>query len=359
MVLNIVNINQTQMKRKLLKCTLFLFLLFSTLSYGQAKAVSISGIITGNIKDNFVHLYYNKTEDSVKIIDHKFEFKVAVKDTTAAWIGINSSSNAPLFYIENNNFQMQISVEDIVKNGKPAQKMNINAIKGSHSLPMQEEYKNFYQANVGKTDFNKILYSKLKVFLKKHSAHPFSGAVLAELALMNPILTKKELTELLALIDPTKQNEQDLKLFNKGIANLDLYGVGKTFPDFNLPDQTGNTVSLKSYKGKVILIDFWASWCAPCRKKNPELIDLKQQFASANFDIIGISIDDNKKSWQTAIIKDKLLWTNVLDTNQNLKKTLGIEHIPYNYLLDEKGTIIGVNVEIPELKKIISGLKSS
>ncbi|WP_431241756.1 redoxin domain-containing protein [Flavobacterium sp. P21] len=353
------------MKRKLLKCVLLVFILFSPLCYGQnialnkPKSFKILGIIKGNIKDNYVHLYFNKIEDSVKIIDNTFEFNGVVKDTTTAWIGINSSSNAPLFYIENNNYEMQITVEDIVKNGKPAQKMNIDAIKGSSSFIIQEEYKKFYQANVGKSDFNKTLYSKLKIFLKKHSAHPFSGAILAELALMNPILNQKELNELFILIDSTKQNEQDLKLFKKGIANLDLYGIGKSFPDFNLPDQTGNIISLKNYKGKFILIDFWASWCAPCRKKNPELVDLKHQFASSNFDIIGISIDDNKKSWQGAIIKDKSLWTNVLDANQNFKKTLGIEHIPYNYLLDDKGTIIAVNVEISELRKIVSALKSS
>jgi len=194
----------------------------------------------------------------------------------------------------------------------------------------------------------------LASFLKQHRIHPFSGAILAELAMVNPILNKKELSTLYALLDVTKQADQNLSLFKKGIDRLGTYAVGKPFVDFELPDQNGAMVNIRKFNGKFVLIDFWASLCGPCRKKSPELIELKQQFAAGNFEIIGISIDKNKKQWNAAIAKDKLDWVNLLEQDQKIENSLGIENIPYNYLIDEKGIIIGINLSSTEIMNILS-----
>ncbi|MEN2399050.1 redoxin domain-containing protein [Flavobacterium sp. MC2016-06] len=312
------------------------------------------GTVKGDITDDFAYLYYNDIQDSVKIVNKQFEFKGTVNDTVVAKIYLQSAANAPQFYLENNNIALNISVEKILKDGKSIQTMHIDSIKGSYSLELQKQYLNFYQSNTSKKDFSKLLYSELTVFFNKHRTHPFSGAILAELALVNPILNKEQLTTLYSILDTTKQDSQYLNLYKKGIEKLDTYAVGKPFLDFELQNQNGNTVHLKEYKGKIVLIDFWASWCAPCRKKNPELIDLKQQFAAANFEIIGISRDKNKKQWISAIAKDKLDWVNLLDEDQKMENTMGIENIPYNYLLDEKGIIIGVNLDLKDIKQILS-----
>lgn len=198
------------------------------------------------------------------------------------------------------------------------------------------------------------MYAKLTVFLKKHRSHPFSGAILAELAMVNPVLNKKELNTLYSVLDITKQNDQYLMLFKKGIDRLGTFAVGKPFLNFELPDQNGPLVDLKKFNGKIVLNDFWASWCAPCRKKSPELIALKQQFAGVNFEIVGISIDKNKEQWNGAIAKDKLDWVNLLDQDQKIKTSIGIENIPYNYLIDDKGIIVGINLSVTEINKILS-----
>jgi len=349
---------------KTLKLILF-FVALNTSIHSQTtadrtvKAFTLKGSVKGDVTDSFAYLYYGDIQDSIKIENKQFEFKGSVKDTVVAKIYLPSAANAPQFYLENNAITINISVDKALKDGKSIQTMHIDTVKGSYSSELQKEYLNFYKSNVGKKDFSKLLYSKLASFFSRHRSHPFTGAILAELALINPILDKQQLTALYSILDISRQDSQYLKLYKKGIEKFDTYAVGKPFLDFKLPDQNGNLIGLEKYKGKIVLIDFWASWCAPCRKKNPELIGLKQQFASDNFEIIGISRDKNKKQWVAAIAKDQLNWTNLLDQDQKMEDTMGIENIPYSYLLDEKGIIIGVNLTAEEIRKTVSdSLKS-
>lgn len=344
------------MKLKTAKWMLLIFIFINAAIYSQntAKTFIIKGNIKGDNTNDFAYLYYKDIQDSVKIINKQFEFKGSVKDTAVAKIYLPSAVNAPQFYLENNTINISVSVDKTIKDGKSIQTMHIDTIKGSYSLELQKQYLNFYKSNSTKKDFNSLLYSELNVFFTKHRSHPFSGAILAELAFINPILNKQQLTKLYSILDISKQDDQYLKLYQKGIEKLDIYAVGKPFLDFKLPNQNGNLIDLKDFKGKIVLVDFWASWCAPCRKKNPELMSLKQQFSNADFEIIGISRDKNKKQWISAIAKDKLEWTNLLDEDQKMENTMGIENIPYNYLLDEKGIILGVNLPIEKIAQILN-----
>ncbi|MTD72538.1 DUF4369 domain-containing protein [Flavobacterium sp. LC2016-13] len=204
-------------KIKAAKWTLSIFIFATACLYSQNISKSnlsiykIHGTIKGDITDKFAYLYYNNVEDSVKIVNNNFEFKGTLSDTVSAQVYIKSAENAPQFYLENNNIDIQISANKVNKDGKSVEIMHIDGIKGSHSSEIQQEYLNFYQLNSGKKDFNKVLYSKLTVFLKKHRSHPFSGAILAELAMVNPILSKKELNTLYSALDITKL-EKTVKL---------------------------------------------------------------------------------------------------------------------------------------------------
>lgn len=143
---------------------------------------------------------------------------------------------------------------------------------------------------------------------------------------------------------------------------LEVYtktGVGRLLPDFELPDTASAPVRLSDFRGKYILVDFWASWCGPCRMQHPYLLEARQRFADAGFDIIGVSLDDSKKDWLKAIQQDKLPWTNVSDlkgSKDGIAKRLFIEGIPDNFLLDPEGTIIARNLSgrklLQELEKI-------
>jgi peroxiredoxin len=119
--------------------------------------------------------------------------------------------------------------------------------------------------------------------------------------------------------------------------------VGKDAPEFSLPDVNGKNVSLASFKGKYVLVDFWASWCAPCRGENPNVVKAFQQFKNKNFTVLGVSLDKKKEPWIQAIRDDQLAWTQISDLKFWNSKAVDIfkfEGIPFNILVDPQGKIV-------------------
>jgi peroxiredoxin len=118
----------------------------------------------------------------------------------------------------------------------------------------------------------------------------------------------------------------------------------KAAPNFTLPDTSGKPVSLSSFKGKYVLVDFWASWCKPCRMENPNVVKAYNQYKDKNFTVLGVSLDKDKNAWVDAIKQDSLTWTHVSDLqywNSAVVPLYGFDGIPYNVLLDPNGIIIG------------------
>jgi peroxiredoxin len=119
--------------------------------------------------------------------------------------------------------------------------------------------------------------------------------------------------------------------------------VGKAAPDFSMPDVNGKNISLASFKGKYVLVDFWASWCAPCRGENPNVVRAYQQFKNRNFTVLGVSLDKKKEPWVQAIKDDQLNWTQISDLKFWNSKAVDIfkfEGIPFNILVDPQGKIV-------------------
>ena len=129
-------------------------------------------------------------------------------------------------------------------------------------------------------------------------------------------------------------------------STIKKVAISQPAPSFSVPDTAGNTVKLEQFRGKYVLIDFWASWCPPCRAANPELLKLYEQFAQRGFTIVGISVDDDRISWRTAIETDRLPWVNLSNLNgwDELTEIYGVKAVPQNFLLDTNGIIIEKNI---------------
>ena len=119
--------------------------------------------------------------------------------------------------------------------------------------------------------------------------------------------------------------------------------VGKPAPEIIMPDPSGKEVKLSSFKGKYVLVDFWASWCRPCREENPNVVSAFQKFRNKNFTILGVSLDKNKESWTKAIMKDGLTWSHISDLQEWYSPVVGLYEfngIPFNVLVNPEGKIV-------------------
>ena len=128
--------------------------------------------------------------------------------------------------------------------------------------------------------------------------------------------------------------------------------VGKQAPEISLPDTEGKFISLSSYKGKYVLVDFWASWCGPCRHENPNVVEAFTKFKNKNFTILGVSLDNKKEAWEKAIVDDNLNWTHISDLkhwNSEVVPLYKIQGIPFNVLVDPNGMVVAENLRGPGL----------
>jgi peroxiredoxin len=135
--------------------------------------------------------------------------------------------------------------------------------------------------------------------------------------------------------------------------------VGTQAIDFTQNDTTGNPVTLSSFRGKYVLVDFWASWCRPCRQENPNVLAAYKQYNTRNFTVLGVSLDRARQPWIQAIQEDGLTWTHVSDLkfwNNEVAAKYKIQQIPQNLLLDPSGKIIGKNLRGPDLQARLKGI---
>ena len=193
-------------------------------------------------------------------------------------------------------------------------------------------------------------------FIKSHPASYVTPYLIAQ------VQYGKEAEELEALVgglDPKLDSVETVVMIKEQIVKLKKVAVGQTAPDFTQNDANGNPVKFSDVysKNKLTLLDFWASWCGPCRGENPNVVAVYNEFSKKGFTVFGVSLDRDKDAWIKAIADDKLTWTHVSDLAywQNaVAQTYAIQSIPSSLLVDQTGKIIAKNKRGDELKKFVA-----
>jgi len=278
------------------------------------------------------------------------------------------------FYLENSEISVEGTLDSLFK----------AKVTGSKT---QDEYQSFIDSNKPLSDAYSSLYSEYqtatqsgdaskvaeiekkadeiqkqmidnqKNFVINNPSSYVSPSILASLAYD---MEASEIESIINKFDTTIVKLPQVAALMERVQVMKKVEVGQKAPDFTMNDVDGKPVSLSSKIGsKLLLVDFWAAWCGPCRQENPNVVKVYNEFKKKGFEIFGVSLDQDRGDWVKAISDDKLTWTHVSDLqywNNAAAKLYAVQSIPANFLLDETGTIIGKNLRGEDLRNKVNEL---
>ena len=300
----------------------------------EKKGYVIDGQVT-DVKDGMMYLkkYVGKSfvdVDSTAIVDGKFKFEGVISEALAHGLTTRKESSRPMvFFLENN--AMNITMNE---SGKEM------TITGS-------EANDIYLRNA------KITRAKGYSLDSLLAAHPSSPvAAYFEVKDFAYKLDLEGMKAVRAKLDASLAGSEYVNQIESMISRMEKVQVGSVAPDFTLPDVDGNPVSLSSFRGKYVLVDFWAAWCPDCRKENPNIVAAWEKYKDKNFAVLGVSLDRKRDQWLAAIEKDNLTWTQVSDLkywDSEAAVLYCIRWIPMSFLIDPEGKIVAIGLEGEEL----------
>ena len=172
-------------------------------------------------------------------------------------------------------------------------------------------------------------------------------------------LDLEQLQTLRNKLDESLDGNLYVKQLQDLIAKKEAVQVGKIAPDFTLPDPDGNAVSLKDFRGKYVLVSFWAGWCPDCRRENPFIVEAYNKYKNKNFTVLGVSIDRNRDTWLKTVEQQGLVWTQVSDLKywqSDVVELYAIRWVPTGILLDPDGKILNISLNEDELVKNLASV---
>ena len=252
------------------------------------------------------------------------------------------------------NGQKSSILSDLMKPyNEQAQEVRIRYTNASDSLKKDQEFISTLNNQMG--EIKKKLDAELILFIKKNinSMEGLDALIIYE----GQNKGASDIESLFNLLSPGIRKTSVGESFHNNILSAKKTAIGSVAPDFSQNDVNEKPIKLSDFKGQYVLVDFWASWCGPCRVENPVVVEAYQTFKSKNFTVLGISLDNKKDAWINAINKDRLEWSNVSDLKgwkNEVAQMYGVVSIPHNLLIDPQGKIIAKNLRGEDLKQKLS-----
>lgn len=317
------------------------FLLVGALcSCNQEPSYTIDGKINVNTGTVYLKNFRNKmffTLDSAKIENGAFNFSgsVARPDMFGLATNRNESFHPYFIFLENSRIQVEIDTADT----------HFAKISGSASNDLFARYR------------PKENRFSIDSFIIANTASPVAAYILyREFA---PGLQPEEIERNIALFDPSIKDLPYFSELKDLIASKRKIGIGSQSIDFTSVTPEGKEVKLSDFAGNYLLLDFWASWCVPCRGENPNVAKAYNKFKAKGFNVLAVSLDNKRENWLKAIADDKLPYTQVSDLkywDSAPGKIYGIRNIPANVLIDPSGKIVALNLRGEDLEKKLEAI---
>lgn len=335
----------------------FILILMTVASSCQQHSSKNGYVVNGiarNIPDSTVVSMYLEADsilDSTTVINEKFLFEGKVERPRRAILGIESSKGVRRFWLENNIIDITVEEGDMsnskIIGSKTQQEAEIllerqdsirKEMRRIGDMVTESNMDSLFAINEQMLDVSAEI---TKGFVEDYPDSFESLIALEGFAMRR--LGGKETGKVYSKLNKELQNTKEGKAIAKFIELNKNPKVGEKFADFEQQNTEGQLIRLSDMSGKYTLVEFWASWCGPCRDFNPELVREYELYKDKGFVILNVSLDTNMEKWKQAIEKDGLIWENVSDLNgfnNEAAIIYGVEAIPENFLIDENGTII-------------------